>query len=139
MESSLYLNLKQYDNALINLNRALEIEPNNTHALRNRGVAYLDLKQYDNALINLNRVLKIEPNDSFALSNMEVVYSHVGGAPITLDPVPMLSILLPTSSTETIPQQYQVPSSFFGQTNNNRVMSFDDYYEPNSINSNGMV
>ncbi|CAG8552127.1 9494_t:CDS:1, partial [Paraglomus brasilianum] len=48
-------------------------------------------------------------------------------------------ILLPTSSTETIPQQYQVPSSFFGQTNNNQMMEVDDYYEPNGINSNGTV
>src|SRR2546425_14366 len=97
---------KQYDNALINLNRALEIEsnntyalinrvhvdninlnraleiePNNTYALSRRGVVYLDLKQYDNALINLNGALEIEPNNTYALIEW-VLYWHSYGGPL---------------------------------------------------------
>jgi len=63
-----------YCDELNDLNRALEIEPNNTYALSKRGAVYLNLKQYDNALINLNRTLDIKPNDTYALSRRGAAY-----------------------------------------------------------------
>src|SRR6185312_12461199 len=57
-----------------NLNKSLEIEPNDAYALKVRGSVYLDLKQYDNALIDLNKSLEIEPNDAWALSRRGCIY-----------------------------------------------------------------
>src|SRR6185312_5683516 len=65
-----YEQLMYYDK----LNDLLEIEPNNTCVLNNRGAVYLDLKKYDSALIDLNKALEIEPNDTYALSRRGVVY-----------------------------------------------------------------
>jgi len=64
-----------YNHALNDLNKSLEIEPNNTCALRGRGAVYCDLKQYNNALNNFNKLLEIEPNNAWALRGRGCVYS----------------------------------------------------------------
>jgi len=43
-KGEIYLNLKQYDNALNDLNRALDIEPKDAIALKTREEVYLNLK-----------------------------------------------------------------------------------------------
>ena len=45
------------------LNKSLDIEPNNAWALSRRGGVYYNLKQYDNSLIDLDKSLEIEPNE----------------------------------------------------------------------------
>ena len=71
--------LDQYDNALNDLNKSLEIEPNNAFALRWRGDVYRLLGQYNNALNDLNKSLKIKSNNAFALKVREEVYRTPGG------------------------------------------------------------
>ena len=59
-----YLDLKQYNNALIDFNKSLEIESNNAHALSRRGGVYKLLKQYEKALIDLCKSIEIELNNA---------------------------------------------------------------------------
>ena len=42
---AVYLDLKQYDNSLIDLDKSLEIEPNNAWALKTRDQVYKMLKR----------------------------------------------------------------------------------------------
>ncbi|KAF0553700.1 cysteine proteinase [Gigaspora margarita] len=45
----------------------MDIEPNDTFTLNNRGITYLNMKKYKESLVNLNKSLEIEPDDTFAL------------------------------------------------------------------------
>ena len=58
----LYNDLKKWDLALDDYNRAIEIDPQNTDAYNNRASLYGELKKYDLALADFNQVLKIDPN-----------------------------------------------------------------------------
>jgi tetratricopeptide (TPR) repeat protein len=75
----------RYEEALDDLNRALELEPNNVHALWNRGEIYRLLGRYDEALDDLNRALKLEPNNVHALDNRGVTYRMLGRYDEALD------------------------------------------------------
>jgi tetratricopeptide (TPR) repeat protein len=59
--------LRRYEEALQDLNRALELDPNNTQALGLRGNTYLTMKRYEQALRDLNRALQLDPNNAQTL------------------------------------------------------------------------
>ena len=58
--------------------KALQIDPNYTHALNNKGSALINLGKYDEAIQYLDKALQIDPNDTLALNNK-------GGALINLE------------------------------------------------------
>jgi tetratricopeptide (TPR) repeat protein len=51
----------QYDQAILDYNKALEINPRYAEAYNNRGVIYRKKGQFDRALLDYNRALKINP------------------------------------------------------------------------------
>jgi len=57
-----YVNLKQYDLALADLDQALTLHPDNVVALTNRGAVYEMSKQYDKALADYDRALVLAPD-----------------------------------------------------------------------------
>jgi tetratricopeptide (TPR) repeat protein len=63
----------RYDEALRDLNQALEQEPTNANALRSRGAAYRMLGRYDEALRDLNRSLELEPDNAFASAQLKLL------------------------------------------------------------------
>src|SRR4030042_768531 len=56
-----YYKTGQYDNALSDYNKALEINPNYAEAYYNRGTTYGKKGQYDNAISDFNKALEINP------------------------------------------------------------------------------
>src|SRR6185312_5439126 len=63
VRGKIYYALKQYDNALNDFNKSLEIQPkNNVNILGIRAAVYLDLCQYSKALDDVNTFLKIKSN-----------------------------------------------------------------------------
>ncbi|RIB01110.1 hypothetical protein C2G38_2231839 [Gigaspora rosea] len=56
-----------YEDAIIDLTKLLDIEPNNKFALRYRAEAYYLMERYKKAIIDLTKLLHIEPNNKFAL------------------------------------------------------------------------
>ena len=62
-------NQQKYDEAIQNYDKVLQIEPNNTAALVNKGLASSDLNRYDEAIQYYDKALHIEPNDTDALIN----------------------------------------------------------------------
>ncbi|CAG8556974.1 17811_t:CDS:2, partial [Cetraspora pellucida] len=66
--------LGQYEKSLIDLNKVLEINQTDEHALVNRGVTYKLLGRYKESLEDLNKVLEIDPNDTFALRSRGEIY-----------------------------------------------------------------
>jgi tetratricopeptide (TPR) repeat protein len=69
----LYRRMRRLDEAARDLNRALELEPENASALRNRGAVLFALAENEQALADLNRSLGIEPGNAFALSHRGAV------------------------------------------------------------------
>ena len=69
---------KDYTEALTNLLKSNELEPNNTDILNNLGMAYYFKGDSDLALKALGQSLKIDPKNSDARTNMASIYYHNG-------------------------------------------------------------
>lgn len=54
--------MNNYKGALINLNKAHEVEPNDAYILKSHGKLKQMWKDYKSALINFNKTYEIEPN-----------------------------------------------------------------------------
>lgn len=72
-----YLLLDQYDNALEDLNIALELKPNSVEVLSNRGLAYFKLNRLDSALVDFSNAIAQQPNDPILYANRGEVYAKL--------------------------------------------------------------
>ncbi len=68
----------EYDQAISELNKALEINPRNANAYVDRGFAYLRNGQYDQAILDFNKALEINPKDALAYNNRGLAYNSKG-------------------------------------------------------------
>lgn len=57
-----YVTKGQYDQAILNFNKALEMNPKYAEAYCNRGGAYLGKGRYDMAILDFNKAIEINPN-----------------------------------------------------------------------------
>ena len=64
--------------AILNFNRAIEIDENFAHAYGNRGTVKSDLGNYEGALIDLNKALGIEPNFARGYRVRVITYHRQG-------------------------------------------------------------
>ena len=62
----------RYEETLEDLNKLLEIEPDNSYALKNRGLTYCTMRKYQKSLDDLNKSLEIDKNNAITLENREV-------------------------------------------------------------------
>jgi tetratricopeptide (TPR) repeat protein len=69
-----YLRKSQYDEAIIELNKAIEVYPRYALAYNDRGVAYLRKKQYDRAISDFTKALDINPSHHHAHYNRGIAY-----------------------------------------------------------------
>lgn len=69
-----YMARGQYDLAIINYKKALELSSGNTVILNNIGVTYGKMEKQDLALKYYKMALKFEPDNIFALSNIGAIY-----------------------------------------------------------------
>ncbi|RIB10141.1 hypothetical protein C2G38_2206932 [Gigaspora rosea] len=70
-----YRIMNRYEESLADLNKSLEIEPNEASTLGRRGDTYCMMGRYEESLDDLNKSLKIEPNNaeaSVVRRNLEV-------------------------------------------------------------------
>lgn len=61
---SVYLTKGEYDRAIAEFNKALEINPKDSGTYKNRGAAYMNKGQYDQALSDYTKALEINPKDA---------------------------------------------------------------------------
>lgn len=62
-----YYQSRQFENALENCNRAIELNPEGTTPIFTRALIYKELERFDEALVDVQRVLEIDPVHENAL------------------------------------------------------------------------
>jgi Flp pilus assembly protein TadD len=61
------MSLGCHEDALRDLDRSLELDPNDAYARSRRGSAYIGFGRYEDAVRDFNRSLELEPNDAYSL------------------------------------------------------------------------
>jgi tetratricopeptide (TPR) repeat protein len=67
----------RFDEAISDLDRALELNPRDTEALRVRGEIYGKMERYEVAIRDLTRALELDPNDTQAFKDRGGVYDSM--------------------------------------------------------------
>ena len=73
-----YANREQWDLAIEDYSRSLQIDPSFPVTLTSRGFAYKNLGQFDKAIADYTRAIGIDPNSSLAYSNRGICYFNLG-------------------------------------------------------------
>jgi len=71
------IQLKQFEKAIVWLNKAISINPNNHSVFNNLGVCYKELKKYNEALSNFQNAIKIKPDYAEAYNNLAIIYKSL--------------------------------------------------------------
>ncbi len=66
------------DEAITELNKAIEMNPKHAEAYYNRGIAYYNKGQHDKAIADYNKAIEINPKHIGAYNNRAVVYYYKG-------------------------------------------------------------
>jgi len=66
--------LKQYNDALSDLNESIAINPNSAAAFKERGSAYRNMGRYDEAIENYSKAIAINPNYAQAYGALGICY-----------------------------------------------------------------
>ncbi|MGO9952361.1 MAG: tetratricopeptide repeat protein [Dissulfurispiraceae bacterium] len=79
-----YLERGQYDLALAEFNKALDIYPTSAEIYNNRGVTYAHKGQYDLAIIDFTKAIEIMPDSAKTYYNRGIIYATRGQAQLAL-------------------------------------------------------
>ncbi|MBU1014583.1 MAG: tetratricopeptide repeat protein [Bacteroidetes bacterium] len=58
-----YFGQKQYDEALIDFQKSIELDSNFSHPYYNKGLIYIELNKYDEAILNLNLAISFDQSN----------------------------------------------------------------------------
>jgi tetratricopeptide (TPR) repeat protein len=67
-----------YDKAIADYTKAIEIDPKNSYAYINRGVDWYDKGDYDRAIADYTRAIEIDPKNSDAYYNRSLAWDKKG-------------------------------------------------------------
>ena len=70
-----YRNKQQYDRAMLDYMKSIELNPRDDKAYVNRGVLYLLKRQYDRAIEDSNKAIELNPRNNRAYYNKACIYS----------------------------------------------------------------
>jgi protein O-GlcNAc transferase len=69
-------NNRQYDEAIVNFRKALELNPNHIHACNYLGSAFYNKKQLNEAITYYNKAIQINPTDPSAYINLGIFFQN---------------------------------------------------------------
>jgi cytochrome c-type biogenesis protein CcmH/NrfG len=71
-----YFDSNQFMNAIEAYDKALEINPNDSHVLTDQGVMFRRLGWFDRAIDNFNKALEVDPSNATSIFNLGIVYRY---------------------------------------------------------------
>ena len=80
-----YKELKDYNNALIEINKAKKYNPNSAMIYNNTGIIYTEMGDYNKAIENYLKALELAPKMDIALKNLAVNYFNTGNYQGTIE------------------------------------------------------
>ncbi|MGR3317133.1 MAG: tetratricopeptide repeat protein, partial [Candidatus Anammoxibacter sp.] len=69
-----YLKIEQYEDAISEFQKALEINPANAELYNNLSIAYVQIRLYDEAILEIEKALTIEPDNIGFLQSIAEIY-----------------------------------------------------------------
>ncbi|MFN6568526.1 tetratricopeptide repeat protein [Dendronalium sp. ChiSLP03b] len=69
-----YRSMEQYDKALQNFDRAIELKPKYQWAIASRGETYCLMERYEEALQDFHRVIELNPKDNWSIASRGDTY-----------------------------------------------------------------
>jgi len=69
---------ENYDDAIVNYDKAIELNPSFTSAWNNKGIALSRLKRYEDAIKCYDKVIEIDPNHANAWYNKAKAFRDMG-------------------------------------------------------------
>jgi tetratricopeptide (TPR) repeat protein len=64
----------QYDKAISDFNKAIDLNPKFAEAYNNRGLTYAKKGQYDKAISDFTKTIEINPSYTLAYQNRGIIY-----------------------------------------------------------------
>lgn len=130
-----YIELEQYDQALMYLNRAVQMEDNNPIVYSRRGYVHYLSGNLNEALVDVNVALELNPTLYSALETRELILTALGevetvsvDSPISKNPLPQLDSDLADTSTQMTVAEV-APSSPTAETLRQAAENFFNSYE----------
>lgn len=78
MEGLALFGKNQHEEALVQYDEALEIDPDWTEAMHGKAMALMRLERYDDAIEVGKRIVELDPNDAFAHTSLSMFYQRKG-------------------------------------------------------------
>jgi len=69
---------KDFNSAIINYTKAIELDPKHVPAYNSRGIAYDDLKKYPEAIADYTKAIELDPKFADAYYNRGLAYKSLG-------------------------------------------------------------
>lgn len=76
--------LKQFDESIVLLEKAIQLNPNNADNYNNIALNYANLDQYDKAIEFLDRALELKPDSYLYINNLALQYRQIGRHDVAL-------------------------------------------------------
>ena len=70
--------MKRYDDALVDFDRAIELNHSNGRVLGSRSLTYWLMERYNDALVDFDRVVELDPANDRVLTQREETYRVMG-------------------------------------------------------------
>lgn len=74
--SNAFLMMRAWDRALVFLEKARTLEPDNMAVLKSVGICYFQKQQHEEAVEVYEHILELDPNDVLAHYNLGVIFHH---------------------------------------------------------------
>ena len=74
-----------YETAVRDISKAIELNPNLAEAYNNRGLAYNNLGKYNEAIIDLDKAIELNPKLTAAYDNRGIAYNRLNDKESIID------------------------------------------------------
>ena len=73
-----YLEQEQYNQAIVDFDEAIRLDPQYAKVYSNRGLAYINLGQYERAILDYDEAIRLDPQYGNAYYNRGIAYENLG-------------------------------------------------------------